>query len=95
MKMLFCIIIAVLCPSLAMSYTNSQVTPCEEIVVGDVVLDVNGDPLYDHWDRQCLSPKTSFARGESVSILVKGYNMTDHYRFKLVLSKDGIVAKEV
>ena len=95
MKMLFCIIIAVLCPSLAMSYTNSQVTPCEEIVFGDVVLDVNGDPLYDHWDRQCLSPKTSFARGESVSILVKGYNMTDHYRFKLVLSKDGIVAKEV
>ena len=95
-KMMFiALIVGLLSPNFIWAYENSQVTTCEEVVYGDEVLDANGFPMYDHWDRQCLNLKTVFEKGDNIAILAKAEAMADNYKWKVLLYKDGILAEEI
>ncbi len=88
-KSIWVLFVVVCCcfPVLALAYTNPQLITCEEIVYGDEVLDNDGNPMYNHWDRQCINPKTVFEKGDRISILAKANSMVDNYRFMIGIYK--------
>ena len=83
LKLVMTFVVFLLFGGTAWSYTNPILVSCEEIVFGDEVLDGYGDPIYDHWDRQCLNRKTVFQKGEKISLLAKGQDFGDDYRWKI------------